>query len=38
MQQALLASFKDDGYDLQRLLTRVASDARFALRQEEVSR
>lgn len=36
-RDALLAQFKDDGYDLQQLLTRYVSDARFALRQEEVA-
>ncbi|HET7545668.1 MAG TPA: DUF1588 domain-containing protein [Polyangiaceae bacterium] len=36
-KQALLASFKDSGYDLQRLLSRYVGDQRFALRQEEAA-
>jgi Protein of unknown function (DUF1588)/Protein of unknown function (DUF1592)/Protein of unknown function (DUF1595)/Protein of unknown function (DUF1585)/Protein of unknown function (DUF1587) len=35
-KQALLASFKSGGYNLQQLLTGYAKDDRFALRQEEV--
>jgi hypothetical protein len=36
-KDALLASFKADGYALSKLLTRYVSDDRFALRQEEVA-
>ena len=35
-KQALLTTFKGDGYSLQQLLTKYAADDRFALRQEEV--
>src|SRR5882724_6231 len=35
-KQALLASFKTGGYNLQELLTSYATDDRFILRQEEV--
>jgi len=36
-KQALLASFKSSGYNLQQLLTDYATDDRFVLRQEEVT-
>jgi len=36
-KDALLASFKADGYSLQQLLTHYVSDDRFGLRQEEVA-
>jgi hypothetical protein len=36
-KDALLASFKGDGYDLQQMLSRYVGDARFALRQEEAA-
>jgi len=36
-KDSLSASFKDGGYDLQRMLSRFVSDERFALRQEEVT-
>ena len=36
-KDALLASFKGDAYDLQKLLKAYVSDERFALRQEEVA-
>ena len=36
-KQALLASFKTGGYNLQQLLTGYAADDRFSLRQEEVA-
>ena len=36
-KDALLASFKEGGYDLQRMLSRYVGDERFALRQEEVA-
>jgi hypothetical protein len=36
-KDALLASFKADGYGLRELLTRYVADERFALRQEEVT-
>jgi hypothetical protein len=36
-KQALLKTFKDDGYSLQQLLTQYVADDRFALRQEEVA-
>jgi hypothetical protein len=36
-KDALLASFKADGYDLKQLLTRYVADDRFTLRQDEVA-
>lgn len=36
-RDSLLASFKEGGYDLQRMLSRFIGDERFALRQEEVA-
>jgi hypothetical protein len=36
-KDALVTSFKADGYSLQKLLTHYVSDDRFALRQEEVA-
>jgi hypothetical protein len=36
-KDALLASFKGDGYDLKQMLSRYIGDERFALRQEETA-
>jgi hypothetical protein len=36
-KDALLASFKGNGYDLQQMLSRYVGDQRFALRQEEAT-
>ena len=35
-RDALVASFKAGGYNLQQTLTQLATDERFTLRQEEV--